>query len=83
MFAYASALIELGYFEGIDINFLIVGHTHSSIDQYFSVLSKSIKTAEFVGSPISSQALCSQAYRDRCRLAVNRKLISATTRWML
>ena len=43
MFAYASVLIELGYFEGIDINFLIVGHTHSSIDQYFSVLSKSIK----------------------------------------
>lgn len=74
MFAYASALIELGYFEGIDINFLIVGHTHSSIDQYFSVLSKSIKTAEFVGSPISLQALCSQAHRDRCRPAVNRQI---------
>ena len=43
MFAYASALVELGYFDAIDTNFLIVGHTHSSIDQYISVLSKAIK----------------------------------------
>ena len=74
MFAYASALVELGYFDAIDMNFLIVGHTHSSIDQYFSVLSKAIKSAEFIGSPISLQALCSQAHKDRARPAVNRQL---------
>ena len=74
MFAYASALVELGYFDAIDINFLIVGHTHSSIDQYFSVLSKAIKSAEFIGSPISLQALCSQAHKDRARPTVNRQL---------
>lgn len=74
MFAYASALVELGYFDAIDINFLIVGHTHSSIDQYFSVLSKAIKKAEFIGSPISLQALCSQAHKDRARPAVNRQI---------
>ena len=45
------------------INFLIVGHTHSSIDQYFSVLSKAIDSAEWIGSPISLQALCSQAHK--------------------
>ena len=65
MFAYARELVELGYFDALDINFLIVGHTHSSIDQYFSVLSKAIKSAEFIGSPISLQALCSQAHKDR------------------
>ena len=74
MFAYASALVELGYFDAIDMNFLIVGHTHSSIDQYFSVLSKAIKSAEFIGSPISLQALCSQAHKDRARPAVSRQL---------
>ena len=74
MFAYASALVELGYFDAIDINFLIVGHTHSSIDQYFSVLSKAIKSAEFIGSPISLQALCSQAHKDRARPSVNRQI---------
>ena len=74
MFGYASALVELGYFEAVDINFLIVGHTHSSIDQYFSVLSKAIKKAEFIGSPISLQALCSQAHKDRARPAVNRQI---------
>jgi hypothetical protein len=52
MFAYASALVELGYFDAIDTNLLIVGHTHSSIDQYFSVLSKAIKSAEFIGLPL-------------------------------
>ncbi len=75
MFSYASALVELGYFEAIDMNFLIVGHTHhSSIDQYFSVLSKAIKSAEFIGSPISLQALCIQAHKDRSRPSVNRQL---------
>jgi len=63
MFAYASALVECGYFDIMEINFLIVGHTHSSIDQYFSVLSKAIDSAEWIGSPISLQALCSQAHK--------------------
>ena len=44
MFAYASALVENGYFDVLEVNFLIVGHTHSSIDQYFSVLSKAISS---------------------------------------
>ena len=39
MFAYLSMLVELKVFDEILVNFLIVGHTHTSIDQYFSVLS--------------------------------------------
>jgi len=75
MFTFASALVEHGWFQSIEINFLIVGHTHSSIDQYFSVLSKAIYKAEFIGSPLSIQALCSQAHKDgRAPPAVNRQI---------
>jgi hypothetical protein len=63
MFAYANSLVENGYFDVLEVNFLIVGHTHSSIDQYFSVLSKAISSAEWIGSPLSLQALCSQAHK--------------------
>jgi len=33
------------------MGFLIVGHTHASIDQYFSCLRKRIKRAIFIASP--------------------------------
>ena len=40
--------METGLLDEIYINFLIVGHTHISIDQYFSVLSRAINRAEFI-----------------------------------
>ncbi|KAJ1387535.1 hypothetical protein B484DRAFT_409877, partial [Ochromonadaceae sp. CCMP2298] len=42
MFAYMSMLVETFKFDFIELNFLIVGHTHASIDQFFSGLSKAI-----------------------------------------
>jgi len=53
MFTYLSVLVEEGYFNYIYVNFLIVGHTHCSIDQYFSSLSGKIHRKEFIGSPLS------------------------------
>ena len=50
MFFYLSLLVEEGHFKQICVNFLIVGHTHSSIDQFFSVLSRKIKAQNFVGT---------------------------------
>ena len=50
MFAYGSSLIEVGTVQEVNINFLIVGHTHSNLDQYFSVYSKKIKRSDFIGS---------------------------------
>ncbi|KAJ1382360.1 hypothetical protein B484DRAFT_411482, partial [Ochromonadaceae sp. CCMP2298] len=38
-------------FSKIHINFLIVGHTHASIDQFFSTLSKAINGCNFIGTP--------------------------------
>ena len=50
-------LVDKAIFDTVDIFFLIVGHTHASIDQYFSVLSKQIRACDFIGSPLALHAL--------------------------
>ena len=62
MFCYLSMLIELYIFDEVEISFLIVGHTHSSIDQYFSVISKSIRKAKFIGSPLALMNLVRETH---------------------
>ncbi len=62
MFMYLSYLVETGVLISIEVNFLIVGHTHCSIDQYFSVLSRAIKESEFVGSPFAIQYIYQHAH---------------------
>ena len=57
MFTYISLLIDEDHFDTIEIFFLIVGHTHASIDQYFSTLSNLIQSREFIGSPLALEAL--------------------------
>lgn len=57
MFAWVTMLVEADIFDVVDIFFLIVGHTHASIDQYFSVLAKQIMRCQFIGSPLSLEAL--------------------------
>jgi hypothetical protein len=43
MFALCAALVGLGYFQEIQLCFLIVGHTHQDIDQRFSIISNTLK----------------------------------------
>jgi len=50
-------LVEEGIFDTVDVHFLIVGHTHASIDQYFSVLSNAIFASDFIGSPLALEHL--------------------------
>jgi hypothetical protein len=64
MFAYFSALVELGYFDTVYLNFLVVGHTHGPDDQYFSVLSKKIHWARFIGSPLAFDELLKIAHAE-------------------
>ena len=64
MFTYLSALVELLFFDEVYINFLIVGHTHRPNDQYFSVLSKKVFWARFIGSPISFDELMKIAHAN-------------------
>lgn len=53
MFFYLSMLVEMEIFGSVTVNFLMVGHTHSSIDQYFSQLCKVLKTAPFLGTHLA------------------------------
>lgn len=57
MFAWIIMLVEADKFDVVDVYFLIVGHTHASIDQYFSVLAKQIFRCNFIGSPLALEAL--------------------------
>ena len=41
--AYLHSLVDAGVFKKIVVSFLPVGHTHEDIDQFFSVLSKTLK----------------------------------------
>ncbi len=42
VFSVLSYLVAMGVFKKIKVNFLVVGHTHEDIDQYFSVVSKGL-----------------------------------------
>ena len=70
MYGYLSLLNYLGHFDTIQINYLIVGHTHGPIDQYFSVLSKRLWRTSFVGSPMALQCLFGECEKPQ----VNRQL---------
>lgn len=56
---FNSLLVEMGYFSTITVGFLIIGHTHASIDQYFSCLRGIIRRANFIASPLALQHLFS------------------------
>jgi hypothetical protein len=43
MFALCAVLVGLGYFQEVQLGFLIVGHTHEDIDQCFSIISNTLK----------------------------------------
>jgi len=62
MFGFLTALVEKGLFTKISVNFLIVGHTHASIDQYFSVLSTAIKNAHWIGTPLALHHVLANAH---------------------
>jgi hypothetical protein len=46
MFAYLSHLVDLGYFREIIVSFLPPGHTHSNLDQKYSVISQHLRTVD-------------------------------------
>ena len=64
MFFYLSLLVELNLFEEITMGYLIVGHTHSTIDQFFSVLCKAIESCRFIGTPMALHHLYSMCSND-------------------
>ena len=61
---FMSQLVEEMYFDKIEVFFLIVGHTHNLLDQWFSVLGKAVKGADFIGSPLALHQLYKRAHRQ-------------------
>ena len=58
-----SLLVEKDMVDKIEINFLITGHTHGSIDQYFSVIATAIRRCEFILSPLAlMEHVCRHAF---------------------
>jgi hypothetical protein len=57
--------VEEGYFDEIEVFYLVVGHTHNRLDQWFSVLSKAIHASEFVGSAIALHELYKIAHSEK------------------
>ena len=41
--AFLAYLVQEGVFLKVKLSYLLVGHTHKDIDQYFSVISRSFK----------------------------------------
>ena len=62
MFAWIHHLVDEGYFRSIELFFLFAGHTHSPLDQNFSVVGRAITRASFVGSIIAMQELFKAAH---------------------
>ena len=46
-----SLLVELAWFDEIDVGFLVIGHTHAPIDQKYSTVKSRILRAKFIASP--------------------------------
>lgn len=71
MFAFSSLLVECGYFDEVYLSFLVVGHTHCSIDQNFSVIAKKIFRSRYILSPLAMRELMNQSnaiLRTRAKL---------------
>ncbi len=59
-----SLLVTQGFYNIVYMNFLIVGHTHTKCDQYFSVLSKRISSLDYIGTPVAMKMLLLTAHRE-------------------
>jgi hypothetical protein len=66
MFTWLSLLVEQDIFDEIEVNFLIVGHTHASIDQFFSVLANAIERTKFICSPLALEEVIRSAFSAGC-----------------
>ena len=75
-----SHLVEAGYLTSVELFFLIVGHTHNPVDRWFSILSRAIKKADFIGSILAMQALFVLAcQQDAKRVGLDTTVIQLTT----
>ena len=65
MFCFLSHIIEDCYFDEIEMFFLVVGHTHNILDQWFGVLARAIRKANFIGSALAIHAIYMIAHQEK------------------
>jgi len=51
MFAYLCYLVKMGWFQCVHVHFLPPGHTHSNLDQKYSVISQRLKKKDVFTLP--------------------------------
>ena len=61
--AYMSMLVDLGHLDVVQLNYLVVGHTHCPIDQKLGALSTIIHKQEFIATPEALMHLLMQPGR--------------------
>jgi hypothetical protein len=68
--------VERSIFEEVHINFLIVGHTHCSIDQYFSVIAHARTRQSFIASPLAIEEVWLHAFNEDTEGRKNPRIVS-------
>jgi len=67
LFGYLSKLIESEELEVAEICFLVVGHTHCSVDRFFSTISNAVTAAQFIPTPMALRALLATFDRNESK----------------
>ena len=80
MIAFLALLVFHGYVEEVQLSFLIVGHTHEDIDQFFSVLTKHLMNLKVVKTPQAFQTEIEKASSGKRRKVVART-VDAVLNW--
>jgi len=62
VFGYFALLIELDFFEILDMNTLVVGHTHNFLDQILGAWATIVNAQNFVATPTAMEALLQQIH---------------------
>lgn len=79
MFTYLSIMVELQILAQVEIHFLIVGHTHTTIDQYFSALNNGLDQTNFVGTPLAMRYLLEHVHGVESRRPIVAEVIEVIT----
>ena len=80
MIGFLAALVLHGYCHEIHLSFLLVGHTHEDIDQFFSVLTRHVAKLGVVKTPQAFQAEIQKAAAGKGR-KVDASMVHAVPDW--
>jgi hypothetical protein len=80
MIAFLAVLVFHDYVEEVQLSFLLVGHTHEDIDQFFSVLTKHLVNLKVVKTPQAFQTEIERASAGKRRKVIART-VDAVLNW--